>query len=159
MPGFADSAEGRAGQAEFCSSVRAFAESSLDDAGLRRLWFLPMGVYDDGSYDHYAPVQADPFDEVVESPILDNIDWLTHHTTAVQFGESLSMCFTRSAGYQPLDFEQADRTMRASFEHRARGRRIEIASADDTTTFVVAARNVTDLASAMNRPVDGGEEE
>lgn len=61
--GYAHNWAGFQGRDEMCKAARRFVRSPLSEEGLRRVWFLSLGNYADGSSYFYSPMQAAPSDE------------------------------------------------------------------------------------------------
>lgn len=139
-PGYADNWSGRAAAAKMCGSMRAFVRAPLDDSELRRAWFLPLGSYDDGSFDFYAPMASDPSDAASGSFYKNKVGQLTHYTTAPDFAAALASCLSPSYGYANVFQMQTKDTFRASFTHNRSGRSVEILAKDNSTTVLIAGK-------------------
>lgn len=138
--GYANNSGGRALTAEMCESVRTFTRTTLDAEGLRRAWFLPFGVYEDGSFDFYAPMASSPNDDASADFYKQRVGQLTHYTSAPEFARALATCLTRRHGYTTVCHNQTNEGFRASLSDLQTGRSVEISSASDTTGILIAER-------------------
>ena len=148
--GFAKTQAGNQFRSEFCDSVRAFVRAPLDTEGLRRAWFLPFGVYEDGSFDFYAPMSSKPSDEVASEFYNQRVGQLTHYTTAPEFAFEFSGCLARGHGFTKVNRTMHEDTFSGSYVDDRLGREIELRARNDTTSIFVAGVGWTgDLTEAM----------
>ncbi len=153
--GFQKSLTGNRLQAEFCESVRGFVRAPLDDDGLRRAWFLPTGIYEDGSIDFYEPMASRPSDDAAEQFYGQRAGQLTHYTTADEFGFELSKCLVKSKGFKRhvREIDEENNLMRGSFTDETQFRRIEVRAFEGVTSILVAAADWSgDLEIALEPP-------
>jgi hypothetical protein len=140
--GYANNKYGDRSRAEFCDSVRRFVRAPLDSAGLRRAWFLPMGAHEEGdeiSIDFYAPMASDPSDAHSHAFYRDKVGQLTHYTLATEHGFEMGKCLASKYGFERQTLEMPEDRMRGSFVDKRLQRRIEIQSADESTSILVAS--------------------
>ena len=123
-----------------CNSVRTFAHAPLNEAGLRRAWFLPFGSNEDGSFDFYAPMGANPSDDASKAFYEHGVGQLTHYLRAPEFAAALANCLAESHDYVRLGQSQTEEDFRASFRERVSGRYIEIAAEKQTTSLLIAEK-------------------
>ena len=135
--GYAKNQGGRVEAADMCESVRAFARAPVDNAGLRRAWFLPFGVYED-AIDFYAPMASSPSDDASKAFYANKVGQLTHYLRAPQFAASVATCLSRRYGYVSVCHRKTEETFRASFRDTRSGRSVEIAAAQKTTSVLIA---------------------
>lgn len=140
LNGYADTKEGRAAAEEMCSSMRKFISAPLDSSGLRRAWFLPMGSYEDGSFDFYAPMASEPSDSASKWFYRRKAGQLTHYLRASEFAAALAGCLSERHGYERVCQTQTENTFRATFVQTKSERSVEIASADETTALLIAKK-------------------
>ena len=153
--GFQNSLAGNRLRAEFCDSVRDFVRAPLDENGLRRAWFLPMGVYEDGSIDFYKPMASRPRDDASSKFYRQRVGQLTHYTSADEFGFELSKCLVSSQGFKRhvREIDKENNLMRGSFSDETHNRQIEIRAIEGVTSILVAHEHWSgDLAIALEHP-------
>ena len=136
--GYANNRAGRVTHAEMCRSMRTFVRAHLDDTGLRRAWFLPFGNYDDGSFDFYAPMGANPGDDASHAFYEHRVGQLTHYLLAPEFAEALMSCLTRSEGFRRASWVLAENEARGEVRDARSKRRIVIRAKDSTTAILIA---------------------
>ncbi|MEL7187508.1 MAG: hypothetical protein AAFN50_13910 [Pseudomonadota bacterium] len=139
--GYADSWGGFRARSEMCKNVRGFVRSPLPEDGLRRVWFLPFGSYDDGSVDFYAPMASDPSDEHSSAFYSNRVGQLTHYLFMPEFASAVSNCLSSFRGFSHGKFDLGEDHFRASIRDRKTDRRIEVAADGNTATFLIASAN------------------
>jgi hypothetical protein len=140
--GYANNAAGRRSRMEFCESVRRFVRAPLDSEGLRRAWFLPMGVNDEGdeiSIDLYAPMASNPSDEYSHAFYRDKVGQLTHYVLAPEHALAMANCLTGRHGFERKTLTMEEDHLRGSFLDQRSNRRIEIRATEDTTSILIAS--------------------
>jgi hypothetical protein len=120
--------------------MRSFAAAPLDASGLRRVWFLPFGSYEDGSFDFYAPMASNPSDDPSKAFYERKAGQLTHYLQAPEFAATLASCLTNRHGYLRLCQSKIETTFRASFRRTSSGRSVEISAAEKMTSVLIAER-------------------
>jgi hypothetical protein len=138
--GFVDNWAGRRSTAELCHGMRTFTRAPLDEAGLRRAWFLPLGSGADG-IDMYAPMTAQPFDAAANSFYGARAAQLTHYRTPPEFAAALASCLTERYGYNRSSHSMTNTTFRASFTDQSFGRSVTIVATDGTTRILIADKS------------------
>ena len=166
--GYADNFSGFRARSEMCEGMRSFVRAPLGDSGLRRAWFLPLGNYDDGSFDFYSPMAATPSDEYSRALYSSGVGQLTHYHVMPRFASSISKCLSTLRGFSHDTFETVDGSFRASIRDKRLDRRIEILATSDrtntmaggTTSILVAdAAWDGDVSEALKYKVGGNSEE
>ena len=140
LAGYSHGSEGRAAAAEMCGSMRGFVSAPLDSSGLRRAWFLPLGFYDDGSFDFYAPMASKPSDHASKAFYRRKIAQLTHYLRAPEFAAALAGCLAERRGYVRVCQSQSPEAFRATFTQVKSGRSIEIAATDESASLLIAKK-------------------
>jgi hypothetical protein len=140
LAGYSGSSEGRAAAADMCRSMRGLVSAPLDSSGLRRAWFLPLGFYDDGSFDFYAPMASEPSDNASKAFYRRKVGQLTHYLRAPEFAAALAGCLAERHGYVRVCQSQTPETFRATFTQVKSGRSIEIVAADESTGLLIAKK-------------------
>lgn len=136
--GFTKSLFGNPLRSEFCTGVRDFVRAPLDVKGLRRAWFLPLGAYEDGSFDFYAPMSAKPTDEASSKFYEKRAGQLTHYTTAPEFGFEFAKCLSPNHGFSRINRKLSDEQMRGSYVDDRHDRLIEIRAENQSTSILIA---------------------
>ncbi len=114
-PGFANNSAGRAGYHRFCTAVLSFVRAPVDTSGLRRAWFLPF-VYNDERIDMYAPMKADPSDELALAFYNDGGAQLTHYVFAPEYAKAFSSCLTKQDGFTRVVWRPSGKAFHAELK-------------------------------------------
>lgn len=148
--GFTKTRVGNELRSEFCDGVREFVRAPLDEHGLRRAWFLPLGVYEDGSIDFYAPMSSKPSDAAASEFYNKRAGQLTHYTTAPQFAYEFSKCLLRGEGFVHVHRNLSDEVFSGSYLDDRHNRVIELRAKNRTTSIFIAHADWTgDISEAM----------
>jgi hypothetical protein len=157
VSGYANNRAGRTSANEMCTSVRGFVRESLNNEGLRRAWFLPIGAYDDGSFDFYAPMASDPSDGASSNFYRNRVGQLTHYVTAPDFAEALATCLSRAEGFERTNWQQTDEKAHAAFRDLVTSRIVVIDASNSVTAILIAAgtwKGDITTSMAWPRPTD-----
>ena len=153
--GYADNLAGIRARAEMCKGMRSFVRAPLDDTGLRRAWFLPLGSYDDGSFDFYAPMASTPSDEYSSAFYSSGVGQLTHYHVMPSFASSISKCLSTYRGFSRDTLELTEDSFRVSIRDRRLDRNIEIlATSDSTNTLAGGATSILIADATWDGDID-----
>lgn len=137
--GYANNRAGFQARNEMCKSVRTFVRAPLGNDGARRAWFLPFGVYSDGSVSFYAPMASDPRDDFSIAFYENNVGQLTHYHVMPDFAPIVASCLRSGHGFSRRQHEKTDDGFRGSYRDVRMNRRIEVAASRARAGFLVAA--------------------
>jgi hypothetical protein len=105
---------------------------------LRRAWFLPFGL-DDERLDFYAPMKADPSDELALSFYNNGGAQLTHYVLAPAYAKTFSSCLTKQEGFTRVVWRPSGKGFHAELKEASSKRRVVVRTKGDTTAILVAS--------------------
>lgn len=111
---------------------------------------MPLGVYEDGSIDFYAPMSSEPSDDAASEFYSKRAGQLTHYTTAPEFAFELSRCLSRGAGFVRVRRDLNDDGFSGSYVDEIQNRVIEVRAQNQTTSILIADTDWTgDIVDVM----------
>ena len=152
-PGFANNSDGWDAYYRFCTAVTSFVRAPVDTNGLRRAWFLPFRA-DDQSIDFYAPMMADPNDDLAYAFYKEGGAQLTHYVLPPMYAETFSSCLTREMGFKRVVWRHGRNHFYAKLEEASSGSQVVVRATGDTTAILIASEiwnGDTDQALSIDR--------